>query len=296
MKDFLKLCRYEFESIVILFFMGMYVLYIPMCFLFALLQTAGINSVIATIIGSAIFTIVFMIYYFMHNNDYFERLYNIVCIKYKEGDQYRNFEKIQKEIFLYEYGGKIDIRKNAEVVKASVERDKAANVFYAAVATIFGTLVGSIAKMGIGKDFFTLNIMFAYLIVILMYVIIGTNMPKKYFIQSAVESVEKELEETEANAKNMERNSEMLRLHQKGMSYKKIGKIYSTSKQAVEYACLNANCPKVQLFFYINKNKYIYDCLIKNGIDSIEKLKSMISEDEFNKGIIKYVNQKSEAK
>lgn len=283
MKNFLRLCKCEIGSIIVLVLFWMFLVYIPVGVICVLLHgedtTANFISIVVIIV-SVIATMVTMVLYYRHNKDYFVRLYNILCMNYKAGDQYNNFKMIRKELYLYEYNGKTDVMKNIEVIKAAVEYDKATNVFTTATVTIFGGLVGYFAKTGIFEKLASLNFVIVYIILILIYIITGNNMPKKYFIQSVAQGIEKEIKDAEKDLKKIERNKEILNLYQSGMSYEKIGRIYNISAHAVEHACLNANCPQEKLFLYIGKNKYIYEYLTENGINSIERLKNEVQDEE----------------
>lgn len=294
MKNFLRLCKCEIGSIIVLVLFWMFLVTYPVNFICRFFHDDDTNAnftFIVVIIVSVIITMVIMLFYYRHNKDYFERLYTILCMNYKDGDQYNNFKMIRKELYLYEYNGKMDVMKNIEVIKAAVECDKATNVFTTATVTIFGGLVGYFSKAGILGILDSLNFAIAYLILILIYIITGNNMQKKYFIQSVAQSIEKEIKDVEEDVKKIERNKEILDLYQSGMSYEKIGRIYNISAQAVEQACLNANSPYEKLFLYIGKNKYIYEYLTENGINSIERLKNDVQDEEKNleKEVMKYI-------
>lgn len=288
-KKFLKFCKCEYASIYIMFLVAVYIwTIVDTIFSHSPLHGSIILVLILSVISSGLYIGV----YYARNKDYFDCLYNIVCLNWKTGNRYENFENIRKELFLYKYNGKIDVFKNAEVIKAFAERDNALYIFYTAFATILGALAGFIVNSDMFDDFTSFNVIYLYLCVVLAYILIGREIPKIYFIQSVAKSVESELDSAKEHAEKIERNKEILDLYQSGMSYKKIGKIYDISAQAVEQACLNANCPQEKLFLYIGKNKYIYEYLTEKGINSIEKFKMTIqySKQTLDEEVVKYVD------
>lgn len=177
MKNFLKFCICEIINILIIFD----ALYCGVSIFFLIV---GIFQEWKMIVFSCALTLLFTIIAYLKNRDYFEQLYVKVCMSYKIRDEYKNFVEIKKIINTYEFNGELDVKQNIAVIQASIERDKSNSVFWSAILTACSVILGIIY----GKDILTNWYMVIYLILFIVYMKIGMNIPRNSFISKVLDT------------------------------------------------------------------------------------------------------------
>lgn len=178
-KNFFKFCWCEIMGILVVFT----ALFFGVTLFFAFLGVPRIWMILLTSVTLLVVTIVVA---YKKNKNYFEQLYTIVCMNYKIRDEYKNYVEIKDIILKYRFDGKVDVKRNIAVVQAAIERDKAYSIFWSALLTVFGVLLGA----GYGDNsLLSMEISMMYLILILMYMEVGRVIPRNSFIKKVLDSI-----------------------------------------------------------------------------------------------------------
>ncbi|MGN0338405.1 MAG: hypothetical protein ACI4EE_13010 [Lachnospiraceae bacterium] len=178
MKKFLNFCICEIMSVLLVFDT-------IFCALGVIFLFAGSMPIWMIVLLSGALTVLSTIVIYLHNKDYFEQLYNKVCRSYKGRDDYKNFVEIKEIIMTYEFNGKKDVKRNVAVIQASIERDNAFTVFWSALLTIFGVILGIVY----GKDSYSYWYTTMYLILFAVYLKMGRNIPRNSFIKKVLDTI-----------------------------------------------------------------------------------------------------------
>lgn len=180
MKNFLKFCVSMITDIFVLFTFSMIAVEI-------FFVICGIYSMWALLLISIALTVIMTIYVYSKNKDYFEQLYTMVCMTYKIGDEYKIYTKIKKIILTYKFNDKVDVKQNISVIQAALERDNAHSIFYSALLTIFGVILGVVN----GEDsLLNMEMIVVYLMLIVMYINAGRTIPRNSFIKKVIDTIE----------------------------------------------------------------------------------------------------------
>ena len=180
MKKFFKFCWYEKSKILVLFVANLFVAE----YLFEIFK---IFKIVPMVLLAIALTFGIIVYGYLNNKDYFKRLYVKVCIEYKIRDEYKNYSEIKKIIETYMFEGQLNVKQNIAVIEAAIEKEKAFNIFYSALLTICGAIIGVVYGENI---FINLQMMIIYVLLFLIYYIVGSNIPRSAFIRMVIDSID----------------------------------------------------------------------------------------------------------
>ena len=96
----------------------------------------------------------------------------------------------EKTVSLCITGGKVTVRLLKQAMMrflAAIEKEKAFNIFYSALLTICGAIIGVVYGENI---FINLQMMIIYVLLFLIYYIVGSNIPRSAFIRKVIDSID----------------------------------------------------------------------------------------------------------
>lgn len=180
MKKFFKFCWYKKSELLVLFVANLFVAE----YLFEIFK---IFKIVPMVLVAIVLTFGIIVYGYLNNKDYFKRLYVKVCIEYKIRDEYKNYSEIKKIIETYMLEGQLNVKQNIAVIESAIEKEKAFNIFNSALLTICGAIIGVVYGENI---FINLQMMIIYVLLFLMYYVVGSNIPRSAFIRKVIDSID----------------------------------------------------------------------------------------------------------